>query len=190
MFTRLNTDVVTGLERRTIHSRPCAVCGVTDVRLLRRHALSGGEVSLCANHSAIAIRRSEGSCSGTRGRRSRRPRPRCSCSSPSSSSVARSASEVRRAPGSSRQCGGTWRRGPTASSWCRGGLRRRGAQRRRTSASAFTAVAHDVLVAAVASELLDGVARETLAALLAHDDVQGLTRASDFPRTRTSASCS
>ena len=37
---------------------PCAVCGLTDLRVLRRHALRNGVAVLCANHSAMAGRRS------------------------------------------------------------------------------------------------------------------------------------
>jgi hypothetical protein len=34
------------------------VCGIADVRVLRRHRLKDGIVVLCANHAAIAGRRS------------------------------------------------------------------------------------------------------------------------------------
>lgn len=37
---------------------PCAVCGIGDLRVLRRHALRSGVVVLCANHAAMAGRRS------------------------------------------------------------------------------------------------------------------------------------
>jgi hypothetical protein len=36
------------------------VCGIADVRVLRRHKLRDGFVVLCANHAAIAGRRSIG----------------------------------------------------------------------------------------------------------------------------------
>jgi hypothetical protein len=39
-------------------AKPCAVCGIADVRVLRRHRLRDGFVVLCANHAAIAGRRS------------------------------------------------------------------------------------------------------------------------------------
>ncbi len=36
---------------------PCAICGLEDKRLLRRHQLADGLVVLCANHAALAGRR-------------------------------------------------------------------------------------------------------------------------------------
>ena len=39
-------------------AKPCAVCGIADLRVLRRHKLRDGFVVLCANHAAIAGRRS------------------------------------------------------------------------------------------------------------------------------------
>jgi hypothetical protein len=36
---------------------PCAVCGIADRRVLRRHQLADGATVLCANHAAIAGRR-------------------------------------------------------------------------------------------------------------------------------------
>jgi hypothetical protein len=41
-------------------AKPCSVCGIADVRVLRRHRLRDGLVVLCANHAAIAGRRSIG----------------------------------------------------------------------------------------------------------------------------------
>jgi hypothetical protein len=38
-------------------SGPCAVCGLSDRRVLRRHVLTDGPVTLCANDAAIAGRR-------------------------------------------------------------------------------------------------------------------------------------
>ncbi|MCC6665668.1 MAG: hypothetical protein IT375_18075 [Polyangiaceae bacterium] len=38
-------------------AKPCAVCGIADLRVLRRHKLRDGFVVLCANHAAIAGRR-------------------------------------------------------------------------------------------------------------------------------------
>lgn len=44
-------------HRGHLAAGPCAVCGTGDRRVLRRHLLSGGPVTLCANDSAIAGRR-------------------------------------------------------------------------------------------------------------------------------------
>lgn len=38
-------------------AKPCAVCSIADLRVLRRHKLRDGFVVLCANHAAIAGRR-------------------------------------------------------------------------------------------------------------------------------------
>jgi hypothetical protein len=57
-------------------AKPCSVCGINDVRVLRRHKLRDGFVVLCANHAAIAGRRSmtltelRGECSPPGDRRS------------------------------------------------------------------------------------------------------------------------
>jgi hypothetical protein len=57
LFVTARSSFVSPLKSPTaISVGPCAICGVADVRLLRRHALSGGEVSSRANHSARALR--------------------------------------------------------------------------------------------------------------------------------------
>jgi hypothetical protein len=47
------------LRQQRGHSidEPCAVCGLDDKRMLRRHRLAGGLVVLCANDAAVAGRR-------------------------------------------------------------------------------------------------------------------------------------
>ena len=37
--------------------RPCAVCGLDDIRMLQRATLRDGETVLCGNHAALAGRR-------------------------------------------------------------------------------------------------------------------------------------
>lgn len=46
-------------RRRRGHEAPgpCRVCGEADPRVLKRHRLAEGMLSLCANHSAVAGRR-------------------------------------------------------------------------------------------------------------------------------------